>query len=557
MAKLRQYRSMDVQPTTTNIRKKLGKQDKKTMTSICFVCNLPIMSHQVGLVWQGGNGWDDLVREQLEESTIRQRLGGRRDSAAQIITPPSTSPPPGATRRRRSSLAQLTDILREWSGGGSKRNKPPLNRRETLADLARSLPWAKSTADAGTGTTSTVAAPTKKRRESSCDSGIRSMKSRRESHTSEFARQWNRRESTSPAERDREETSTSAECTRNGSRRGSGDSYRSGRRDSIAGRPTTPPPPKMVNAATKKRRDSLAAPDFPNFRTEQRPSTSSTASDSNPVIPISASAQIDSACQALPPPTIITSSVTPPATSPTAPKARRDSTTQCGRLNRRDSKVVSPEKTPRLQRLQRQATAYDESCFPGGNGRRGSQPALSPDPPEDFERKARRDSLSPDSASRGRRDSRSHLSPDRSHERETSPRRSRRTRRQSSSAGHGGSRTPDSSSCCSSRDPSPCARPPPDRGENNRESSGRPSAVRRQSTTEEILIARGFRRQSTTEEMIRCRNFRRQSSQSDDVCRYRGRRDSCAQIIDGTIGTMTIETTSTFFDSSTQTGKSC
>lgn len=60
------------------------------MTAICFVCNLPILSHQVGLVWQGGNGWDDLMREQVEESTIRQRLGGRRDSAAQInsISPP-------------------------------------------------------------------------------------------------------------------------------------------------------------------------------------------------------------------------------------------------------------------------------------------------------------------------------------------------------------------------------------------------------------------------------------------------------------------------------------
>ncbi|PSN40331.1 hypothetical protein C0J52_22677 [Blattella germanica] len=70
------------------------------MTAICFVCNLPILSHQVGLVWQGGNGWDDLVREQVEESTLRQRLGaGRRDSAAQItsISPPTetqeTSPP--------------------------------------------------------------------------------------------------------------------------------------------------------------------------------------------------------------------------------------------------------------------------------------------------------------------------------------------------------------------------------------------------------------------------------------------------------------------------------
>lgn len=37
----------------------------RTMTAICFVCNLPIMSHQVGLVWSGGNGWDDLMREQV------------------------------------------------------------------------------------------------------------------------------------------------------------------------------------------------------------------------------------------------------------------------------------------------------------------------------------------------------------------------------------------------------------------------------------------------------------------------------------------------------------
>lgn len=73
-------------------------------------------------------------------------------------------------------------------------------------------------------------------------------------------------------------------------------------------------------------------------------------------------------------------------------------------------------------------------------------------------------------------------------------------------------RSPDSSSC-SSRDPSPCARGgPPPISDNYR------PAIRRQSTTEEILIARGFRRQSTTEEMIRCRNFRRQSSQSAEEC---------------------------------------
>lgn len=48
------------------------------MTAICFVCNLPILSHQVGLIWQGGNGWDDLVREQVEESTLKQRLGNKK-----------------------------------------------------------------------------------------------------------------------------------------------------------------------------------------------------------------------------------------------------------------------------------------------------------------------------------------------------------------------------------------------------------------------------------------------------------------------------------------------
>lgn len=42
----------------------------RQMTSICFVCNLPIMSHQVGLVWQGTNGWDEMVREQVTVKSI-------------------------------------------------------------------------------------------------------------------------------------------------------------------------------------------------------------------------------------------------------------------------------------------------------------------------------------------------------------------------------------------------------------------------------------------------------------------------------------------------------
>lgn len=384
--------------------------------------------------------------EQLEESTIRQRLGGRRDSAAQIsaASPPSTPPP--SQRRRRSSLAQLTDILREW-GGGSKRQKAPLNRRETLADLARSLPWGRNTDNSSHNNQSHVAQ--RKRRESSADSGIKDMRSRRESHASDFNKMWPRKGSPGDRERDRENTDTGASTdgTRNGSRRGSGESSHSGRRDSTITRAITPPPPKIVGA-TRKRRDSLLVVELPNFRQEQRPSTSSTASDSGPNFVYST----DTGCQALPPPTIVTSSVTPPSTSPTAPlSGRRDSTTQCGRVNRRDSRV-SPER-PRLQRLQRQATAFDESCTPLGS-RRESQPALSPTGPvgdgDGCERRARRDSLSPDSATRGRRESRQHLSPDRSHDRDGSPRRRSKVRRQSSSAGRS-PRSPESSSCCSSR----------------------------------------------------------------------------------------------------------
>lgn len=102
-------------------------------------------------------------------------------------------------RRRRSSLAQLTDILREWSGNNAKqqqqRVKPPLNRRETFADLARNLPWRTSTTtDACTGMSYNPPI-SRKRRESSADSGIRSLRSRRDSSTTDFVKSLNRRES--------------------------------------------------------------------------------------------------------------------------------------------------------------------------------------------------------------------------------------------------------------------------------------------------------------------------------------------------------------------------
>eukprot|EP00094_Tigriopus_californicus_P006871 TCALIF_06618-PA protein Name:"Protein of unknown function" AED:0.57 eAED:0.59 QI:288/0.46/0.5/0.71/0.76/0.71/14/0/822 len=117
----------------------------------CFVCNLPILSHQVGLVWQGGNGVDDLLREQMEMDIIRGRLGcvsaGRRDSSSQITTIETTlddfGAPPSAsvTKRRRSSLAQLTDLLKEL-GSGSKdksRHGSGPGQRGKLGEMGKSF----------------------------------------------------------------------------------------------------------------------------------------------------------------------------------------------------------------------------------------------------------------------------------------------------------------------------------------------------------------------------------------------------------------------------------
>ncbi|KYN42942.1 hypothetical protein ALC56_02746 [Trachymyrmex septentrionalis] len=643
------------------------------MTAICFVCNLPILSHQVGLIWQGGNGWDDLVREQVEESTLRQRLGtGRRDSAAQItsISPPGETQDcsPTNQRRRRSSLAQLTDILREWGGGGistksSRSNK--LCRRETLADIAKSLPWSRQTT-----TDASHLVSLRKRRESSVDSGIRSQvssKSRRDSAISDLkndiAKLWSKKDvllQPQPPPTVISPTPRRGSGESRNSRRGSGESARS-RRDSVITGQSQSPGDRKHNCRHHRRRQSQQSVDGGGvtpkyYRNDQRPSASSTDSagsntvrehlepqrnstdksersssiegktqptgpimidtksvmttslmvngkgplvittttdlktmslntspvmstlcqtmstltvDTKPVIENKIGASLDTSVN---PPTIVMSSVTPPAISPTAGSSlplpgtstsgssspvgspnvnntpthpllstRRDSTTQCNFKG----KEVSPSK---LSRLIRQHAAIDESMPP--TGRRGSQPTLSPDP-EDGGRKARRDSLSPDSASYlRRRDSKSHLSPDRNvDKRDISPIRQRksRLRRQSTSIAGRPPRSPDSSSC-SSREPSPCARAPGN--------IHHAPIIRRQSTTEEILIARGFRRQSTTEEMIRCRNFRRQSSQSDDtVQRSRGRRNSSAQITDGTFASMTVETSSTLFDSSTQTGE--
>lgn len=100
-------------------------------------------------------------------------------------------------------MTRLTDILREWSGGGSsgkseRGNK--LYRRETLADIAKSLPWSRQTT-----TDASHLERLRKRRESSVDSGIRSQastKSRKDSTISELkndiARLWGKKETPQP-----------------------------------------------------------------------------------------------------------------------------------------------------------------------------------------------------------------------------------------------------------------------------------------------------------------------------------------------------------------------
>lgn len=101
------------------------------------------------------------------------------------------------------------------------------------------------------------------------------------------------------------------------------------------------------------------------------------------------------------------------------------------------------------------------------------------------------------------------LSPDRQG-RDVSPGRQRRRRnyrRQSTTMGGynvrscQSSRSPESSSSCSSREPSPAGRAVAPA------TSHRTPIIRRQSTTEEILIARGFRRQVSAimrEHLYRC-----------------------------------------------------
>ncbi|KAA0187229.1 hypothetical protein HAZT_HAZT008863 [Hyalella azteca] len=528
------------------------------MSVICFVCNLPILSHQVGLLWEGGNGWDDI---QSDDSAPRVPRTGRRDSSAQITTidPPTevqeTSPP--TSRRRRSSIAQLTDILRDWGrrdtenrSTGTSTSSSSLARRESresrvhrdsLAEIAKSLPWGGRR----DSTATTDVPKIKMRRESSTD-----CKKRRQSGTdirSDIAKLFTKRESVGDIIR---------------RRRDSIEQEKKERRDS-----TTQVYTRHARTFEKTVSPDIASPRIisPEPRERDLVPRTMVITQASAESGVSLVSQLSGAAPDVVEPTIVEprSPITSPVpTSPTPTWSRRDSQMSRGRRDSRPqaspdrgSARGSREPSPKYRSLRRQSTAIEEG--PIQCPRRDSRPFLLPDAsePEGMPRKNRRDSLSPDSAAaeniaisrKTRRDSRPRLSPEPSdpNSRETSPRTN--LRRQSTTAieyaGRGrrssrSPRSPDSSSTCSSREHSPKER-----------------RLRRQSTTEEILKSTGFRRQSTTEDIMRARNFRRQSTQSEEMSKTRGRRDSCAQITDGTLATMTIETSCAFFDTSTQTGE--
>lgn len=245
---------------------------------------------------------------------------GRRDSSAQIdsISPPNETleSSPTNQRRRRSSLAQLTDMVREWGGGGTTGKSAragKLCRRETLADIAKSLPWSRQTT-----TESSHMASLRKRRESSVDSGIRSQvstKSRRDSAISDFkndlVKLWTKRDPPqpqppptviSPTPRggnlapehfdDRNciikycngLTNVTGSGDSRNSRRGSGESAKS-RRDSVIGGQTPSPADRKHQCRHHRRRQSQASMDGGGaitptkyYRSDQRPSASSTDS---------------------------------------------------------------------------------------------------------------------------------------------------------------------------------------------------------------------------------------------------------------------------------------
>ena len=430
---------------------------------------------------------------------------------------------PPNSKRRRSSLAQLGELLQSWGSkdrekycreeeGRSQRTHQGGSRRGTLADIGKNLPWMRRESQAE------VINKIRKRRDTAADITI-IRKSSIVDIKNDISRILTIRQS-SVQKGDDLPSPPAARSLYEDRRARHQDSqkhllYRTKMESTSVPFPASPPSPDVAtttllgSSPTTTTLCQATSPTALFLGGESRSLHSSNSKDS--------AEQVDS-----------------------KGTGSEDS-------SREPCDAMSPQLSPTSRRpIQRQSTAYDERMNqPTGltGGRRGSRPFLSPGEASSpmggslQGRGGRRDSLSPDSAAedaggsrKGRRDSRQDGSSERD-SRESSPRSmvKRWGRRWSSGAKEDKTcRSPDSGS---SREASP------------KFGEGHPAiGLRRQSTTDEILIARGFRRESTTEDLMRCRNFRRQSSTVDlDMSRAGRRRDSSTQINDGQVNSMTVE----------------
>ena len=386
-----------------------------TMSAICFVCSLPILSHQVGLVWKGGSGADEFAASQ-------PILTRRRDSTA---PPPGAAveplSPPGRPRRRRSSLAQLTDLIRDWGRGGGDRRRAELARCETVADAPpRSLPLARRDSDSRELPPLTRLAeavpPRAGRRQSLAEGSLSKGKRRGESSDlrSDISRLLACRETMTELWRKRRETKEGK--AERGERRP--------RRQSatVASARDAKPPPSPDGKYIEPRAliEARQAALLDHRDSESHDSAASRDS----LVSRDSGVTLATGCEERqsPTPASLLHRVSLPTITPLAPRVHPrgcispEPSLGLGRepsgpaapaapLSRSGELLVSPDVTqpgsPRPGPLRRQGTTVEESS-PAPRGRSGSRPFLSPDP---FELEAavslrarRRDSLSPDSA---------------------------------------------------------------------------------------------------------------------------------------------------------------
>lgn len=349
--------------------------------------NTPL-TWQVGLVWKGGSGADEFVASQPIPSR-------RADSISPMaaVEPPS---PPGRQRRRRSSLAQLTELIRDWGRGGggtgTERRLPGTARRDTLADLARALPFGRRDSDWKEPSSATSQpAPRTGRRRSLALGQIKS-KRRRDSGSDlrvDITKVRTARESVTELWIKRREPPANPE------RRSRSPVMVSSGRSSPTPREIKPAvspdgvyiePRALIEArqaALAAQREEAASPaNAAPAGTRDSADTLSTAAlpdgRRSPPTPHQTPMAHRVSLPTLAPLSVPADAASPDPREPSSPTVRSPS--------------------PRPARLRRQATTLEEGA-PPPRGRSGSRPFLSPDPLElEGLRARRRDSLSPDSA---------------------------------------------------------------------------------------------------------------------------------------------------------------